>query len=279
MTRPPLAQRPAWVQGVVPVAPDSYVATLAMAADFPPTVPGQFVHLRLGEDPLLRRPLSLLSDRVDGGTRLLEVMFAVVGRGTRAMAVWQPGDEVDVLGPCGNGFALPTSGRCVLVAGGRGVVPLYRVVQWLAAGEALGPEIHFIYGARTAPLVWGLERLGAIDVAVATDDGSLGHHGTAVDLLERALDPTAATAVLSCGPEPFLAAVAQMARRAGVEAQVSLENRMGCAAGLCRGCVIPRRLRAHTPWPADGNAAFGTVCREGPVFWGNDVEWRALPVP
>jgi dihydroorotate dehydrogenase electron transfer subunit len=277
----------------VDVAPASRIVTLETRAPaavaLPPSLPGQFVHLKLGDGfaPFLRRPFSILGHRhtTEGRTRLA-IMYAVVGAGTERLAAMRPDQPVELLGPLGNGFAPPDGGRWVLVAGGRGAAPLYRLLETLEAGAAVHfgtpptpSALRVLFGARSREHLWGLERLRGVPHQLATDDGSIGQRGTVVELLETELEMPAAPppVILACGPEPMLAAVARVAARAGVPAQVSLESRMGCACGLCRGCVIPRRIGRASPWPRDGNAAYATVCKEGPVFLGDEVDWDAVP--
>jgi dihydroorotate dehydrogenase electron transfer subunit len=263
-----------------PVVPGGAILALAAGGPFPAPSAGQFVHVRLpGDTPLLRRPFSVLGHSpVPGGARL-ELMYAVVGTGTALLHRLAPGDRLNLIGPLGNHFALGEARRVILVAGGRGAVPLYRLLE---SGEANGREVVFLFGARSSEYLWGLDRLAGVEHRLATIDGSAGVAGTVIDLLAAELKSSATGAraahvcVLACGPEVMLRRVAETAAEHGVESQVALENQMGCAIGVCRGCVIPRRLRAGAPWPRDGNARYATVCKEGPVFFGNDVDWAAM---
>lgn len=295
--RPSPVQVAARVEDNAPVTPDGRVLTLAIEAAFPPSLPGQFVHLRLGAGlvPFLRRPFSILGQaRGAGGVTRLRIMYAVVGEGTRRLAGCGAGEVLDLVGPLGNGFAPGGHASWILAAGGRGAAPLFRLLEWsraggvsqLAAGAsppaaAVRPPaagIRFLFGARSRAHLWGLERLAGVEHALATDDGSHGRRGTVLDLLAATLTPGPPDAViLACGPEPLLAGVARAARAAGVPAQVSLEAVMGCGCGLCRGCVVPRRPSAAGRWPRDGNARYATACKEGPVFLGGEVEWDAMP--
>jgi hypothetical protein len=52
-------------------------------------------------------------------------------------------------------------------------------------------------------------------------------------------------------------------RQVLLDAQIAVEQHMGCAMGVCRACVIVTR---------PGNAR---VCREGPVFPLGDVVFEA----
>ncbi len=263
------------------VIPEGAILRLAVPQDgpaFPEPRAGQFVHLRIGDFPLLRRPFSVLGAalRPDGSSSL-EIMYAVVGRGTERLRALLPGDRVEVLGPLGNAFAPGGSGPVILVAGGRGAAPLFRFLESRAAN---GRAIMFLFGARSAEYLWELDRLAGVEHRLATDDGTAGHHGTVIDLLAAELTGRARGAmpprVLACGPEIMLRHVAETAAEFGVEAQVALESPMGCGIGICRGCVIPRHVTAAGLWPRDGNARYATVCKEGPVFLAAEVDWEAL---
>ncbi len=262
-----------------PVAPGGAILRLEVDAEFPAPLPGQFVHLRLfGGATLLRRPFSVLGFSTARGSSEIELMYAVVGMGTAIMASLRPGDRLNLLGPLGNSFALGESSRLILVAGGRGAVPLYRLLE---TGEDKRRSVVFLFGARSADHLWGLERLRGADHRLATIDGSAGHRGTVIDLLIEEIGRLPAASrqgarILACGPEIMLRRVAEEAAAAGIESQVALENTMGCAIGVCRGCVIPRRVRADSPWPRDGNARYATVCKEGPVFHGDVIDWEAM---
>jgi dihydroorotate dehydrogenase electron transfer subunit len=285
----PMASRPRPVNTMArvlsnrPVMPGGAILRLALAAAVPPfPAPhaGQFVHLRLGDFPLLRRPFSVLGFvPAAAGGATLEIMYAVVGRGTERIAALVPGDRVEILGPLGNAYVLGAAGSLILVAGGRGAVPLFRLLE---SGAARGREVVFLFGARSRDYLWELERLAGIEHRLATDDGSAGEKGTVIDLLraELARRPRGSGAgpvrVFACGPEIMLRRVAETASEFGAAAQVALESPMGCAIGICRGCVIPRRLTAAGMWARDGNARYATVCKEGPVFLGEEVDWEAL---
>ena len=271
------------------MVPGGAILTLELRASMPEPLAGQFVHVRLLDGPLLRRPFSVLGYAPGAGGRArIELMYAVVGAGTARLRELVTGDRVHVLGPLGNGFHLGTAGPLVLVAGGRGAVPLYRLVE---SGAARGRPVVFLFGARDSEFIWGLDRLRAgVEHRLATIDGSAGIRGTVIDLLADELQRPAGTArasaadadtrtrVLACGPEKMLRRVAETAAEYGAEAQVAIESPMGCAIGICRGCVIPRHVLADVPWPRDGNARYATVCKEGPVFLGDEVDWEGLEV-
>jgi len=116
--------------------------------------PGQFVHIRVSDsyEPLLRRPISIAS--IDRETLEFTIIYRAEGRGTSMLATKNVGEEVDVLGPLGNGFpigeAVPGE-TVVLVGGGIGVPPLYELSKQLVA-KGVKP-IH-ILGFQTKEVVF-----------------------------------------------------------------------------------------------------------------------------
>lgn len=225
--------------------------------------PGQFVNVRVAvddsTDPLLRRPFSLYRRFANGDW---SIVYRVVGRGTQALSRVRPGDSIDVLGPLGNGFRrVEGAKKVLLVGGGVGVPPLHFLAQALA-GEV---ELKAILGFATERLAFGITEFAAlgIEAEVATDDGSLGHKGLVTDLLQPLIQDGTWDGVYACGPRPMLQAVARISSQAGVPAQLAFEEMMGCGVGACLSCVIPVRT--------GGGVEYQRVCKEGPVFSGEEV--------
>jgi dihydroorotate dehydrogenase electron transfer subunit len=211
---------------------------------------GQFVNLLVRPGPLLRRPFSVYRTEAGG---VLEVILRAVGEGTRRLVSLRPGEVVRALGPLGTGYSLdPFGGPVALVSGGLGVAAMP-----LAAREAraLGLPVTWVHGARSAAEI--CPEWEGDEARWATDDGSRGLRGSAVDAI-----PPGARQVLACGPNPMLAAVAS--RLPG--AQVAIETYMGCGTGVCLGCAVPR-----------GGGVFDRACREGPVYRAGSIQWEALP--
>jgi dihydroorotate dehydrogenase electron transfer subunit len=214
--------------------------------------PGQFVMLYLppNRQQQLPRPLSIF--KVDRKRGELTLFFQVKGEGTGILADLKTGSTIKLLGPLGTGFpALP--GNLLLVAGGMGIAPLV----YLAATASKPCAI--IYAACTAAqLVCPAADLEIPGVTLfeATEDGSRGDKGTAIDLLSRLLnaDPDRYRAIFSCGPRPMLKAVAELGRLTGLPTWISLEERMACGIGACLGCAVAT---------TDG---YKRVCHDGPVF-------------
>ncbi|WP_258358615.1 dihydroorotate dehydrogenase electron transfer subunit [Moorella sulfitireducens (nom. illeg.)] len=226
--------------------------------------PGQFVHIRCSEtmDPLLRRPLSI-HDVGDKGEIVL--LYQVKGRGTAWLAGREAGDKIDILGPIGRGFTLPAGKRVALVAGGLGIVPLLFLAR--RALEA-GNEVDFFYGAQDKERLYQLETLKAmkINLFVATDDGSAGFHGQVTRLWEHYLEERTYHRGYACGPRAELAEFARLAAKYSMAAEVSLEEKMACGLGACRGC-------ATALLDARGKIYYENVCTGGPVFNAADVYW------
>jgi dihydroorotate dehydrogenase electron transfer subunit len=249
---------------------------------------GQFVHIRTGDfsGMVLRRPFSI--NTADPATGIVTIHFRVIGRGTEWFTHLRSGDRIDLLGPLGRPFEVdPRSRHLLLVAGGLGIAGVR-----MLADEAIraGRQVTLLFGAASAREVYPSSLLpDELEYVVATDDGSLGHHGFVTELVP---DYEAwADQAFACGPAPMLAALAGLAagrrgrlgvaklgrRRGGGKVdpagspaarrksflQVSMEQNMGCAVGACLGCVV--MSTSGTPV---------RVCREGPVFAAEEISWE-----
>ena len=263
------------------------------------SLPGQFVQVRawpgagVSADPLLDRPLSVAGN--DPGAGTFELVVRVAGRGTSLLAATRVRQALRVTGPLGKGFPLSTwaaaggipvagaagpggkhSVTAVLVGGWVGVAPLKFLAGSLAAR---GHRILFLVGARNAA---ELPPGGTLpgQVLTATDDGSAGHHGTVVGLLEKTLEGVSGAGagarspgpvIYACGPTPMLRALKASAFRLDVQAYLSLEERMACGIGACRGCAV----RYVGPGTAPDDVKMVRVCHEGPVFAAGEVDLDA----
>jgi dihydroorotate dehydrogenase electron transfer subunit len=286
----------------VPIARDTYRLRLTDPLLASVIKPGQFVMIRPGPegstDPLLGRPLALydvVRDRAGKATDL-DVVYIVVGRGTAALAQRQPGERVAIWGPLGNGFGSSPAGPVLFVAGGIGQTPFLALGRWWlgkarygegpVGGSSQGGEATakglvpgaiacsatLLYGARTAALLAGVDdfRQAGIDVELATDDGSAGHHGFVTELLARRLERGEHPAlVVGCGPPAMLVALSRLVERYNLACEVSLENHMACGFGACFSCVVPIRQ-------SDGSTDLRRVCLDGPVVASHLVDWSRM---
>ncbi len=197
-----------------------------------------------GERPFLPRAFSVL--RANGNE--LHFLIDDVGPGTNRLCELELGEELLLVGPLGNGFTRPRDGRePLLVGGGVGIAPL---AIWQ---DELGGQTPALLGFRDAAHAAGAALLGR--ATVATDDGSVGHHGLVTELLEDELDERGeALEVYACGPPGMLEAVRAACVRREVPAQLALESGMACGFGACFGCVVPT---------VDG---YLRLCLDGPVL-------------
>lgn len=211
---------------------------------------GQFVNLQLG-GKYLRRPISVCD--MDSDT--LTILYKVVGHGTAQMAELPVGATVDVLTGLGNGYDLSTAGdRPLLLGGGVGVPPLYRLAKELVAQ---GKQVTVILGFNTRDEVFYEDEFRALgaDVTVTTADGSYGTRGFVTDAM-----PAEYTYFYTCGPEPMLKAVYKATVTSG---QFSFEERMGCGFGACMGCSCKTIT------------GYKRICKEGPVMQKEEILWDA----
>ncbi len=221
--------------------------------------PGQFVHLRIaqGVDYLLRRPFSIY--RAHAGR--LEILYQVVGRGTRDLALATPGTEMDMVGPLGCGWRIADSTtHALLVSGGLGAAPLGMLAEELAER---GIAVTVAMGAPCGERLVGrdlFERV-ARRVEIATDDGSCGTAGFVTGVCGEMVAEGGYDAVYTCGPEPMQRIVAAQAAEAEVACQVSLERLMACGIGVCLSCVVETKCGLRR------------ACVDGPVFYAKEVVW------
>jgi dihydroorotate dehydrogenase electron transfer subunit len=247
--------------------------------------PGQFLMLRISDEPfpLLRRPFSIhsVADSGPAGGSDIEILYKLVGRGTNSMATWRKGKRLDILGPLGTGFSLPlTAGTHFLVAGGIGVAGLFALAQRM---RTYGHACSVFIGGKTKEHVLCVDDFKALeaDVHVATEDGSLGFRGMISDMVKPVLrDHPKPSGMFACGPADMLKAIAELAHAQSIPCQVSLESRMACGLGTCLGCVIRVKgtssLRPGVLPRGQGGLPYERVCKEGPVFDSEEVDWETL---
>ena len=259
----------------VALATDTHRIRLACPELAARVVPGQFVMLRLSgtDDPLLGRPLAMYESVLNDSGRpwALDVVYLVVGKMTGRLAGIRPGDPIEVWGPLGNGFPPKSVDHLIMVGGGIGQTPFLALGQEALGTRAYGSgdrqtgyakRVTLCYGARSESLLAGVDDFQAagIDVRVATDDGSAGHHGLVTELIEPLVEETEGSCqIVCCGPEPMMKALARLAQQLDVPCLVSLETPMACGMGICFSCVTKVR-------DEDGDWDYRRTCIEGPVF-------------
>ncbi|MFH1847775.1 MAG: dihydroorotate dehydrogenase electron transfer subunit, partial [Candidatus Omnitrophota bacterium] len=203
---------------------------------------GQFVMVRCsgGHKILLRRPLAF--HKIE--KRSFELLYQVVGKGTKALSERGAGERLDIVGPLGNGFDAGNgkriAGPAILVAGGIGVAPFPALAKKLARK---GVPIKIFIGAKTKSHILcekDFKKLG-VQVFVATEDGSKGYRGMVTDLFRNKIRPVSAlrnVIIYACGPRAMLKEAVTIAKSKKALCQVSLEEKMACGSGICRGCAV-----------------------------------------
>lgn len=209
-----------------------------------------------GERPFLPRAFSVLRAPDDGDE--LQFLIEDVGPGTKRLCELGPGAELSLVGPLGNGFPPPRPGRrAVLAGGGAGIAPL------AILSDQLAEETSVLLGFRDAAHAHGAELIGG--ARVATDDGSVGHHGLVTDLLQDECDRDPRLEVYACGPPPMLEAIRGLCAEREVPAHLALESGMACGFGACFGCVVPT---------TDG---YIRICVDGPVVDASRLQSALTP--
>ncbi len=231
--------------------------------------PGQFVHIRIEDSflPLLRRPISI--GRVDGDK--LEFVWRTVGTGTELMTSKSEGDQIDLLGPLGTGFRVTSNIKsAILVGGGLGAPPLVYLHGYL--GE-MGINSRLIIGAKDEagiPLASNDPLLDDDSVIVTLESDSEFRKGMVTQPLAEEIElkrqegELMTAAFYSCGPWGLVKALKKVVPESEFAIEdVSLEQQMGCAMGVCQGCAVNVK---------GGKTPYQLVCHDGPVFPLFDVE-------
>ena len=261
---------------------DQYILTLESQEISQATRPGQFVHLSVSGMLAMRRPISVMSVDKDNGT--FDLLYKIVGEGTRQLAERKIGDIVSVIGPIGNGFEVTENKIPLLIGGGVGMPPIIALAQELKGNSLykpyviLGSEVPFPFDAsesklngyqsskfHTMPLLeeWGIPcGLASLQNYDGVYQGYVT--GLAKDFLDSlSSDDLSNVEIYTCGPHPMLEAVSKLASEYSIPCQASLEEFMACAVGGCAGCVVEVQT--------ENGPAMKRVCVDGPVFEAQSV--------
>lgn len=220
--------------------------------------PGQFVDVYVNDDSkLLPRPISICEVKENR----FRIVYRVVGGGTKLMSTYREGDQIDIIGPLGNGFMM-RDGKAILVGGGIGIPPMVELAKQLS--EKIGKEnVISVMGYRDELfLTEELEKYST--VVIATEDGSTGTKGTVIDALNE--NGVSGDVLYACGPIPMLKALKDWAK--DIECQVSLEERMACGIGACLACVCKTKEKDE-----HSNVCNKRICKDGPVFDAKEIDF------
>lgn len=222
--------------------------------------PGNFVMLKasIGTEPLLKRPFGIFY----AVPPYIWLYYEIVGRGTQLIANMKADDKAQLLGPLGNRFPETRDKNILVVAGGRGIAPIYYAIRDYGASN----RVFLIYGARSSGdlnLMDDLEKLPIKEIFQYTDDGSAGKKGFVTTDIRGIISDHKIDVTVSCGPDAMFEALAAEIGGMDVENYVSLEALMGCGFGICYSCAVKT---------AGGN--YKKVCTDGPVFRMEEIEWK-----
>jgi len=244
------------------ISSSCYNIGLKCHKDFFNAIPGQFIMLDLpGKSPFLRRPFSIHKLIIEKDSIIgIELLYRVVGEGTRILANMQKGDIASILGPLGNGFLIKNKfQRIFIVAGGIGVAPILFLSLFLQKKGFSLSKVSIFMGAKNKDDLLCIDDFVNIgmNILIATDDGSYGKKGLITDLLTVAVKENKADIIFTCGPSPMLKQVAKIAKMHKIPCQISVESVMACGLGACLGCAIKGRGELNK---------YMHVCADGPVF-------------
>lgn len=246
-------------------------------------IPGQFVMLKCGGGTILRRPISIHSVKPDN---VIELLYALLSgdqslpshhqendaiktnneKGKKLLSRLKQNNEVDVIGPLGNGYKMcDRSKSLLLVAGGIGIAPLRFLAE---RATSMHKSVTLLMGARYQDGLYPRsllpETINMVNIVETIDMHSSYSKGMVTDLLPQYVNDH--DEVFACGPVAMYKAMEEKLSELSFErpVQISLEVRMGCGFGVCYGCSIKTRQ------------GIKRVCKEGPVFNIKDIIWQEV---
>ncbi len=240
------------------LATDIFDMTLRVGDMAAAAKPGQFIAVYSKDgSKMLPRPISICG--IDKEEKTLRIVYRVTGKGTgtEEFSKYTPGTKVEVMGPLGNGYTMKDK-KAILIGGGIGIPPM------LELAKQLDCEKTVVLGYRDETFL-NDEFESVAPVYMSSDFGTVGVKGTVIDAIKEY--GVEGDIIYACGPMPMLRALKAYAKEHGMEAQISLEERMACGVGACLGCVcITKEVNHHT------HVNNTRICTEGPVFDAEEVE-------
>lgn len=234
---------------------DMWISTENVAKN---AVPGQFISVYTKDaSKLLPRPISICE--VSGNK--LRIVYRVAGAGTAEFSAYSAGENIHILGPLGNGFPLDNmeGKKAILIGGGIGIPPM------LELAKSLKCDKEIVLGYRNSDTFLDKELSEYGNVTIASDDGSIGTHGTVIDAIKA--NNITGDVIFTCGPTPMLRAIKAYAAENNIEAWVSLEEKMACGIGACLACVCK-----STEVDDHSMVHNKRICKDGPVFYATEVD-------
>jgi len=238
----------------------TFIIELESKEELPTILPGNFAEIEVNNSPkvFLRRPFSVYD--TNPSNRTISFFIKIIGEGTRLLGEARKGDILNIIYPLGNSFSIPESERILVVAGGSGIAPFILYGKTLSEKKK---KITFLLGGRTSDDIVLMDRFREFgEVFITTEDGSMGQKGLVTEHSVFKNGNLPFDHIATCGPDPMMKAVAQIAWKKGISCEVSLENTMACGFGACLCCIVET---------VNGNKC---VCTEGPVFNVKDLKWQ-----
>lgn len=249
------------VKGAVPEGSVMNLRVFVPAGN-PQPAAGQFYMLHaVRSDVLLGRPISVYhSEKRSDGSVEIHFLILVKGHGTVELTGLREGDEINLLGPCGNSFGTVAGSvlpkKIAIVGGGIGVAPVAGFAETL-------PAKSYDFFASFKSGSYGLDNIQPANLTITTDDGSVGVHGMlSAAFTEELLKEKNYDAVYACGPTPMLAYIQKVCGVTNTKCYLSMEARMACGVGVCLGCVIPT------------TKGMLRCCKDGPIFEGEILKFE-----
>ena len=218
---------------------------------------GQFISVYLNNKrKILPRPITICGIDKEAGT--LRIVYRTVGDGTKELSDYKEGEMVKILGPLGNGFTQKDK-KAILIGGGIGIPPMLELMKQLDCDKTA------VLGYRDNDMFLKDEFEAVGDVVISTEDGSFGTKGNVIDAIKE--QGVEGSIIYACGPTPMLRGIKAYAEEMGIEAQISMEERMACGVGACLACVYKSKdVDSHS------HVHNKRVCKDGPVFDAREVE-------
>ena len=218
---------------------------------------GQFISVYLNnKSKILPRPISICGIDKEAGT--LRIVYRTVGDGTKELSDYKEGEMVKILGPLGNGFTQKDK-KAILIGGGIGIPPMLELMKQLDCDKTA------VLGYRDSDMFLKDEFEAVGDVVISTEDGSFGTKGNVIDAIKE--QGVEGSIIYACGPTPMLRGIKAYAEEMGIEAQISMEERMACGIGACLASVCKSKdVDSHS------HVHNKRVCKDGPVFDAREVE-------
>jgi dihydroorotate dehydrogenase electron transfer subunit len=195
---------------------------------------GQYIMVWVHGQDEVPMSLSLIND--SGYSR---ITVDAVGDTSTALHDKKAGAILGIRGPFGNWFN-PVEGRILVVGGGVGISPLVPLAKDLR--ERVQDAV-FVLGARTETDLVFLEEIQSLidergQVSVTTEDGSLGVKGVVTDVIDQLYDEGGFDMIYTCGAEPMMRRVFDIAEAHNTPLQACMERLVRCSVGLCGSCMI-----------------------------------------